>query len=64
MLISTFVNKIEVDEEYVPPEPDPMCANPENFPECINGVWSPTSGESKLCSGSCETEYLICLPIM
>ena len=56
MLISTFVNKIEVDEEYVPPKPDPMCADPENFPECINGVWSPTSGENKLCSGSCETE--------
>ena len=39
MLISTFDNKIDVDTEFQPPEPDVECELATNFIYCINGKY-------------------------
>lgn len=39
MLIDKFDNTINIDKEYEAPEIDWECQNPENFPNCVNGVY-------------------------
>ena len=41
MEVESFENNIDKDANYVPPPIDEECLLEQNFPNCVNGQYSP-----------------------
>ena len=65
-----FDNTIDEDVDYVPPPPDKECLEPQNFPKCQNGKYSPNflpvandpNEGNPMMKADCSSEYGLCEP--